>query len=89
MVEIKSGADASVVSISDEGPGMSSEEAQSVFERFYRGHRTSDIEGSGLGLAIVRQVAESAGGSVSLVSSPESGTTVKVSLPVVGGAVGA
>jgi len=89
MVEIKSGADASVVSISDEGPGMSSEEAQSVFERFYRGHRTSDIEGSGLGLAIVRQVAENAGGSVSLVSSPESGTTVKVSLPVVGGAVGA
>ena len=49
--------DFALLEIEDSGPGISDEESQQVFDRFYRGEGT-DGEGSGLGLAIVREIAE-------------------------------
>ena len=54
--------------VEDSGPGIPSDLAERVFERFVRGGRDGG-RGSGLGLAIVRSVAESHGGSVVLAPS--------------------
>jgi signal transduction histidine kinase len=73
-----------VLTVSDEGPGIDSELASQVFERFVRG--AGDRAGSsGLGLAIVRAVAESHGGSVTLVTAPGEGTRFEVRLPAAAG----
>lgn len=48
----------------DEGPGLSAEDCQRAFNRFWRGQGSND--GSGLGLAIVRQLAEASGAAASL-----------------------
>ena len=52
----------------DDGPGLSEEDRQKAFNRFWRGQSTS--EGSGLGLAIVRQLAEASGAAASLDARP-------------------
>jgi two-component system OmpR family sensor kinase len=75
-----------LVEISDEGPGLSEEQAAHVFERFYRGDpsRSRDSGSSGLGLAIVSAIAEAHGGSASVESRPGEGATFRVSLPLDG-----
>ncbi|HPU79867.1 sensor histidine kinase N-terminal domain-containing protein [Accumulibacter sp.] len=57
--------DFALLEIEDSGPGISDEESQKVFDRFYRVEGT-DSEGSGLGLAIVREIAEVHQGAASL-----------------------
>jgi len=52
------------ITVADEGPGLTAEEAAQAFERFWRGPNAGG-GGSGLGLAIVRATAERHGGSVS------------------------
>jgi signal transduction histidine kinase len=52
----------------DDGPGLSEEDRQKAFNRFWRGQSTS--EGSGLGLAIVQQLAEASGAAASLDARP-------------------
>jgi two-component system, OmpR family, sensor kinase len=56
------------VSVADEGPGLTPEQAQHAFERFWRGPAARG-EGSGLGLAIVRTIAERHGGRVEVAGS--------------------
>jgi two-component system OmpR family sensor kinase len=74
-----------VIEVSDAGPGVPSEIAQHIFERFYRGDAARQrselgVGGAGLGLAIARWVAREHGGEVSLTraSGP---TTFRVDLP--------
>jgi len=74
----------SVVSwITDTGPGVRPEDAETIFERFSRGRRGSGghRSGAGLGLAIVRAIAEAHHGSVRLVSEPGRGATFGIELP--------
>ena len=52
------------ITVADEGPGLSAEEAEHAFERFWRGAGARS-GGSGLGLAIVRAIAERHGGAIS------------------------
>jgi signal transduction histidine kinase len=56
----------------DQGPGMSAEQRERAFDRFWRGSVT-DSEGTGLGLAIVRQLLEASGGTAELRSNPGGG----------------
>jgi two-component system sensor histidine kinase TctE len=70
-----------IVTVEDNGPGISSGEREQVFERFYRIMGT-ESEGSGLGLAIVREVVEGAGGSVLLGDAEGGGLIVTVRLPL-------
>jgi two-component system OmpR family sensor kinase len=79
--------------VEDSGPGIPSELAQRVFERFVRGGRDGG-RGSGLGLAIVRSVAESHGGTVTLSTSAlgtalHPGTCFLIQLPAAGATNGA
>jgi signal transduction histidine kinase len=67
--------------VEDNGPGVPTELAPTLFERFVRG--AGDRGGSfGLGLAIVKAVAETHGGSVELQSPPEGGARFVVRLPL-------
>jgi two-component system, OmpR family, sensor kinase len=72
------------IRVRDHGPGLSAEEQEHVFDRFYRGGRgrSQRTGGSGLGLSIVQALAERSAGSVSLETELERGTTVKITLPV-------
>lgn len=75
-----------VFTVRDEGPGMAAEVVARAFERFYRADpaRSRHQGGSGLGLAIVQAVVEAHRGRVSLESSTEKGTTVRVQVPLHG-----
>jgi signal transduction histidine kinase len=70
------------IEVSDNGLGMSDDDARRVFEPFFRGDRTRAIAGTGLGLAIVRRIVEASGGTVSVESKPGRGTAFKVRLPL-------
>lgn len=69
-----------IISVRDEGPGMSETERLHAFERFYRGDVHADATGSGLGLAIAKAAVERAGGTISLDTAPGHGTTVTIRL---------
>lgn len=75
-----------VLVVRDEGPGMPAEAVTRAFERFYRVDpaRSRHQGGSGLGLSIVQAVVEAHHGRVSIESTPETGTTVRVELPLSG-----
>ena len=76
-----------MVEVADSGPGMTSEEAARVFERFYRSDssRSRATGGVGLGLSIVAAVAEAHGGAVSAHSTPGDGATFRITFPRNGG----
>jgi len=71
------------LAVTDTGIGIPPESIDRVFERFYRvdAARSRTKGGTGLGLSLVRNVAEAAGGSVSIASEVGSGTTVTLRLP--------
>ncbi|MFM9920840.1 ATP-binding protein [Lacisediminihabitans sp. H27-G8] len=66
--------------VADQGAGIPPEAADRVFDRFGRVDSGRGIAGSGLGLPIVKAIAESHGGTVSFVSSPN-GTRFSLMLP--------
>jgi signal transduction histidine kinase len=66
--------------VEDDGPGISGEHTDHVFERFYRVNGTV-TSGSGLGLAIARELAQLMGGQISVESRPGL-TAFTLSLPV-------
>jgi signal transduction histidine kinase len=70
-----------ILSITDDGPGMSESDQDQVFEVFYRGSNSIAHKGVGLGLTLVRHIMEAHGGSVSLQSSFGKGTRVELRLP--------
>jgi two-component system OmpR family sensor kinase len=73
-----------VLEVADEGPGVPAQEADRIFERFYRTDRsrTRSRGGVGLGLAIVRSVAEAHGGVVAYRARPGGGSVFRVVLPL-------
>ena len=73
-----------VISVTDEGEGLTGEEKARLGERFFRGPRhVSTISGSGLGLWIAQAFVSAVGGALEAVSSGEGhGTTVSIALPV-------
>jgi two-component system, cell cycle sensor histidine kinase and response regulator CckA len=77
------GDDFIMISVADTGQGISAEEHESVFEKYYRSPNSSWVKGSGLGLAIVKAVACAHGGRVELQSEREKGSTFKIYLPMV------
>jgi two-component system sensor histidine kinase KdpD len=70
------------VSISDEGPGIPSDEIGLIFEKFYRGKSHDRTSGSGLGLAICKGFVEAHGGEITAQNNPGTGVTIHFSIPV-------
>jgi two-component system OmpR family sensor kinase len=73
-----------ILSVSDDGPGMSAMLRARAFDRFSRGDERGSVPGSGLGLAIVKRIVTRAGGDVDLESTLGEGTRVSVRLPLAG-----
>jgi two-component system OmpR family sensor kinase len=73
-----------VLEVTDHGPGLSADQADRVFERFYRADqaRTRKAGGTGLGLAIVAALVAAHGGTVALRTAPGEGATFRVTLPL-------
>jgi signal transduction histidine kinase len=77
-VDIAVGSDGAVV-VSDEGPGIPTDERELIFQRYWRGDRRR--EGSaGLGLAIVSRIVKAHGGSIDVNDAPMHGATFSVNL---------
>ena len=73
------------ISVSDTGIGMTEQEMGRLFQDFVRikNEKTRNITGSGLGLSIVKKLVDSYKGKIGVSSTPDQGSTFKVSLPKV------
>lgn len=81
--------DAVLVSVADEGVGMSPEDIAHAFEPFHRtGAAKESVPGVGLGLFVARRIVEAHGGRIVIESTPGAGSTFTVHLPLAGSARG-
>jgi signal transduction histidine kinase len=70
------------VTVEDSGVGMTKEETERIFDRFYRaGNRSGSNPGTGLGLSIVKSLVDLHGGQITVDSEPGRGTIFRVRLP--------
>ncbi len=67
--------------VRDEGIGIAGEDQEHLFSSFFRGKNASNIQGTGLGLHIVKRYLDLLGGTVSLQSVLNEGTTITLSIP--------
>lgn len=74
-----------VVEVTDNGIGISKEESQRVFRKFYRvtNGDLHSVKGYGLGLSYVRKVINKHGGKVQMSSEEKKGTKVRLTIPIV------
>ncbi|MEP7074627.1 MAG: ATP-binding protein [Acidobacteriota bacterium] len=72
-----------MISVTDTGEGMTSEQMERIFERFYRADRarSREVGGTGLGLAIVKHLAKLHGGEVTVTSELTRGTRFQIEFP--------
>jgi two-component system, OmpR family, sensor histidine kinase KdpD len=68
-IEVADRSGETVIAVSDEGAGLTSEEQERMFERFYRGARTRETLGSGLGLWIAKAFIAGCGGALEVASA--------------------
>lgn len=79
-VDVEPGA--VMITIQDNGIGMSEETRQQVFNRYYRGTTTEQqSDGTGLGMAIVKSLIEAHEGTIAVESKLQQGTTFTIALP--------
>jgi len=85
-LRLRRDADQAVIEVADTGPGLSPEQKERVFERFYRAdasrtRRADGTTGTGLGLAIVAALVRAHNGQVEVGDTPGGGATFRVRLP--------
>ncbi len=71
-----------VLTIQDDGIGISKEDIPKIFNRFFRAEHTGEKEGTGLGLAIAKWIVELHQGEIYIDSTLSVGTTVTIHLPI-------
>jgi signal transduction histidine kinase len=86
-ISLRTPGGSAVVSVADEGPGMSDTELDRVFDKFVRG-RMSTPAGTGLGLYISKQIIDAHGGTIRARSEEGHGATVSFTLPLVAAPAG-
>jgi signal transduction histidine kinase len=80
-VSVNGGEEEITLCVKDHGIGISKEDQEHLFERFFRGHNASNIQGTGLGLHIVSRYLNLLNGTIEVKSEIEKGTTFCVHLP--------
>jgi signal transduction histidine kinase len=74
-----------LITVRDQGVGISPQDQQQLFERFYRGSAEGqEVKGLGLGLYVTRRIVEAHGGAVGVRSQPGKGSEFYFTLPLVG-----
>lgn len=90
IIDMKDTADMAVIKVSDTGIGVSPEEREKIFQRFYRSDpsrsrynkgTTGKQKGTGLGLSIAKDIAAAHQGKIEIENKMEEGTTFIISLP--------
>ena len=81
-IALDRGVDQATVAVQDQGPGVSGEARERIFEVHHREADTAHLPGQGLGLFITRQIARGHRGSVSCDSEPGRGCTFLLRLPL-------
>jgi PAS domain S-box-containing protein len=70
------------ITVKDEGIGISKDDQEHLFERFFRGRNASYIQGTGLGLNIVAKYVEVLNGHIEFKSEENKGTSFMITLPI-------
>lgn len=73
-----------LIEVADRGVGVPPEDAERIFEPFYRGRNIMHLSGAGLGLAIVKGATDLLNGEVKFSSAPGVGSVFKLSVPLAG-----
>ncbi len=86
VITVSSGVEAARawVAVHDTGPGIPEEDQARIFETFWRKDEAHSTPGLGVGLSIARKIAQAYGGDIGVESSPETGTTFRITLPAAG-----
>ena len=71
-----------LIEIIDEGPGITKEEQNLIYQRFYRGRNSEAIEGSGIGLYLTRKIIEGQAGTVMVKRHHPRGSNFQLTLPL-------
>ena len=90
-VAADAGADQALLTVSDSGEGIAAGHIDRIFDRFYKtdpARSRRDGRSGGLGLPICKAIIERHGGTIAVVSSPGTGTTVTVAVPLHAGSRG-
>lgn len=82
-IHVRAGKETATIAVRDYGPGLEPEALARAFDRFWRSPEARSQPGTGLGLSIVRGIVAAHGGTVEMDSS-DTGTCVRVSLPLSG-----
>lgn len=83
-LEVAEHGGCAMLTVSDNGPGITGPEKQRIFDRFYRGPSGSGgrrVPGSGVGLAVVSEIVAAHGGTIEVESAPNGGSSFTLSLP--------
>ena len=83
-VALRRKAESVVLAVADTGIGIAAADADQLFERFFRARNATDraIPGTGLGLAICKGIVDAHGGSITVDSEIDRGTTITITLPI-------
>lgn len=80
-IKMKESDENLLIEIKDYGQGMTKEECEKIFDRFYQVDKTHSERGAGLGLAIVKRIIELSNGKIRVESQVNKGTTFIIELP--------
>jgi len=80
-IEVKKKSNTAIITIEDNGIGMTKDEQRKIFERFYQADESHYSEGSGLGLSIVKRIITLSGGEIQIESEKGKGSKFIVTLP--------
>src|SRR5262249_7109836 len=81
-VTVAASGDTARIEVTDTGVGIPEDEAQRLFERFFRASTARNIQGTGRGLSITKTIVAAHGGTISFHSRVGDGTTFTVELPL-------
>jgi signal transduction histidine kinase len=70
------------IQVADTGEGIPRDQLPYIFDKYYQVSQHARTKGAGLGLAIAREVVEAHGGTISVDSQPQRGTTFTITIPV-------
>lgn len=69
------------IEVRDQGTGMTPQQLDRIFERFYRAEQSGNTPGAGLGMSLVKEIIDLLGGRIDIASLPSHGTTVTLWIP--------